>query len=132
MKAADEKSELNAKQERALLALLSCGEIKQAAKDSRVGETTLWRWLQEPEFQSRYRSARRQMVEAALSRLQSDGTRAAKVLREIAEDKKAPASARVSAAKIILEQSIKGVERLDTLERIEALEQLVKSKGKRP
>lgn len=127
----DAGENLNAKQEKALLALLSCGEVKQAAKDSKVGEATLWRWLQEPLFQTQYRAARRQLVEVALLQLQSDGTKAAKVLREIAEDKTAPASARVSAAKTILEQSIKGVEQLDVLERIEALEQLTKAQGKR-
>jgi hypothetical protein len=125
------EGKLTAKQESALLALLACGEIKQAAKTSKVGEVTLHRWLQLPEFQSQYRAARRQLVEAALSRIQSDGTKAAKVLLEIAENKKAPASARVSAAKTILEQGIKGVEQLDTLERIEALEQLMKGKSKK-
>ncbi|HEX8843816.1 MAG TPA: hypothetical protein VF791_04195 [Pyrinomonadaceae bacterium] len=123
---------MSAKQEKALLALLACGEVKRAAKESKLGEATLWRWLQEPAFQKQYRAARRQLVEGALSQLQSDGTKAAKVLLEIAQNKKAPASARVSAAKTIIEQSIKGVEQLDTLERIEALEQMMKTKGKRP
>jgi uncharacterized protein (UPF0147 family) len=130
MRATDGK--LTGRQEKALLALLTTGEIKRAAEVSNVGEATLHRWLLDSEFQARYRAARRQLVESALAQLQSDGTKAATVLREIAEDKQAPANARVSAAKTILEHSIKGVEQLDTLERIEALEQMLKVKGKKP
>ncbi len=83
MKATAEK--LTAKQERALLALLDCGEIKEAARTTGVAEVTLWRWLQTPDFQTRYRAARRQMVETAIAQLQSDCTVAVRVLRGVAE-----------------------------------------------
>lgn len=72
-----------------------------------------------------YRSARRQLVETALAQLQSDCTVAARVLREVAEDKMAPAASRVAAAKTILEQSISAVELLDLQERIERLEAML-------
>lgn len=120
MEVAGEK--LTAKQERALAALLACGEVKAAAKEAKVGETTLWRWLQTPGFQSRYRAARRQVSEAAIAQLQTDATGAARVLREIAEDREAPASARVSAAKAVIEHALKGVELIDLEERVEEIE----------
>ncbi len=130
MKAVGEK--LTPKQERALVALLDCGEIKKAAEIAEVGEVTLWRWLQAPEFQSRYRAARRQLVETAIAQLQSDCTVAARVLREVAEDKEAPASSRVAAARTILEQSIGAIELMDLQERVEMLEKMLPAtEGKR-
>ncbi|MBA3715231.1 MAG: hypothetical protein H0W76_22695 [Pyrinomonadaceae bacterium] len=113
---------LTPKQELALVALLDCGVIKEAAKTVGVNEATLWRWLQSPEFQSRYRAARRQLVETAIAQLQSDCTIAARVLREVAEDRQAPASSRVAAARAILEQSIGAIELMDLQERVEMLE----------
>ncbi len=120
MKAVGEK--LTPRQERALVALLDCGETKRAAEVAKVGEVTLWRWLQSPDFQTRYRAARRQLVETAIAQLQSDCTIAVRVLREVAEDKEAPASSRVSAAKTIIEQSVGAIQLIDLQERIEQLE----------
>jgi hypothetical protein len=128
MEATAEK--LTAKQERALVALLDCGETKQAALTAGVGEVTLWRWLQRADFQARYRAARRQVVEGAIAQLQRDCTIAVRVLRDVAEDKSAPASARVSAARTILKQSINAVELIDMQERIERLEELQDERGK--
>jgi hypothetical protein len=130
MNVADDK--LSAKQERALLALLDCGETKKAAGIAGVAEVTLWRWLQLPGFQTRYRAARRQLVETAIAQLQSDCTIAVRVLREVAEDTEAPASSRVAAAKTILEQSVSAIELMDLQERIERLEDLMpeQEKGK--
>jgi hypothetical protein len=123
MKAVGEK--LTPKQERALVALLDCGEIKKAAEIAEVGEVTLWRWLQSPEFQARYRAARRQLVETAIAQLQSDCTVAARVLREVAEDRGAPASSRVAAARAIIEQSVSAVQLTDLQERLEEVERLL-------
>ncbi len=128
MQVVEEK--LTPKQERALVALLDCGEIKEAAKTAGVNEATLWRWLQLSDFQSRYRAARRQLVETAIAQLQSDCTIAVRVLREVAEDKEAPASSRVAAAKTILEQSIGAIELMDLQERVERLEQTIEVQGK--
>jgi hypothetical protein len=46
----DETPNLSSKQERALSSLLALGEVRAAAQDSRVGETTLWRWLKDETF----------------------------------------------------------------------------------
>lgn len=115
------EQKLTAKQERALIALLSRGEIKAASEEVGISDVTLWRWLQEPGFQSAYRARRRQMVESAVAQLQADCTIAVRVLREVAEDTEAPASARVSAAKTILEQSISGVQLTDLQAEVEEL-----------
>lgn len=124
----DAAGKLTAKQERAPVALLRCGEARAAAVEAGVGETSLWRWLQAPEFQTRYKAARRQLVENALAQLQSDCAVAARALREVAEDKTAPATARVSAARAIIEQSVSAIQLTDLMERIEALEAMQKGK----
>jgi hypothetical protein len=127
MKPSDEK--LTPKQESALLALLSHGTIEAAYEAAGVSKSTMWRWMQLSEFQTRYRAARRQLVEVAISQLQNACTKAARVLVEIAEDKEASPSARVSAAKTIIEQSISAVELVDMMERIERLEELANERG---
>ncbi len=130
MQVVEEK--LTPKQERALVALLDCGEIKKASETAGINEATLWRWLQLSDFQTRYRAARRQLVETAIAQLQSDCTIAARVLREVAEDKEAPASSRVAAARTILEQSIGAIELMDLQERVEMLEKMLPAtEGKR-
>ena len=106
----------------ALAALLSEATIEAAAKKAGIGESTLLRWLAEPIFKARYREARRQVVEHAVSGLQQAAGKAVAVLVAIAEDGAAPPAARVSAAKIILDQSFRGMEVLDLAERIEQLE----------
>jgi hypothetical protein len=126
------EKELTPKQEGAIIALLDCGEVKAAAKTAGINEATMWRWLKLPAFQSRYREARRQLVETAIAQLQSDCTVAVRVLREVAEDKQAPASSRVAAAKTIIEQSIGAIELMDLEERIEMLEKMLPvTEGKR-
>jgi hypothetical protein len=125
---------LNPKQEKALASLLALGEVKAAAKASGVGETTLWRWLKDETFAAAYRDGRRRLVEACASRLTTDSAKASKMLLDIAEDTSAPASARVSAARAIIENSIKAIETLDLEPRLKELEKAVaasKTKGGR-
>ncbi len=100
-----------------------------------MSETSAWRWLHAEAFQTRYRAARRQLVEVAMSQLQADCGVAARVLREVAEDASVLASSRVAAAKTILELSIKAVELTELQSRVERLEELLaeqeKGKGRR-
>jgi hypothetical protein len=120
---------LTPKQELGIVALLATGETKAAAAEIGVNEVTLWRWLQLPEFQSRYRASRRQVVETAIAQLQKFATTSVRVLVQVAVDKDAPASARVAAARVILEQGIKAVEMIDLQERIERLEETISARG---
>ncbi|MDQ3253570.1 MAG: LacI family DNA-binding transcriptional regulator [Acidobacteriota bacterium] len=113
------------KAERVLTALLHHGAVRAAAKEAGVSEATVFRYLQDPEFQSRYRDARRQLVETAIAQLQSDCTIAVRVLREVAEDREAPASSRVAAARTIIEQSVSAIELLDLQDRVEMLEKML-------
>jgi hypothetical protein len=115
-------TELTAKQEKAIVALLDKPTIREAALSLNIGEATLWRWLQEPEFQRAYRAARRQVVEHSISELQAATSDAVAALKRNLTC--GNQSVEVRAAQIILEQSVKAVELVDLAERVEELEQL--------
>jgi len=123
------QSKLPGKQEAALAALLAHPTVRDAARAAKVAEGTLWRYLADPAFAAHYQEARRQATEHLIARLTSDSTKAARVLLEVAEDTTAPASARVSAARTIIEQALRGAELRDLMARIDALEAV--GKGKR-
>jgi hypothetical protein len=121
------------KQDAAIIALLAYPTIPEAAKACGVGETTLWRWLQDPDFQVAYRQARRQVVEKAIVELQRACSDAVKTLTRNLNC--GQPAVEVSAAKVILDQATKGVELSDLVERVEQLESLLierqEGKGKK-
>jgi hypothetical protein len=120
---------LDASQEKALAALLSCETVAAAAKKARLSEATLFRYLKNETFKAAYRRARAEVVEHAIVQLQRDCATASKTLREVCEDVKAPASARVSAAKAIFEGAVKAVELQDLAARLEELERIQEEAG---
>jgi hypothetical protein len=125
----EQDNPLPEKQETALLSLLSHKTLKESALAAGVSMPTLWRYLRDPVFSLRYREARRELVECAMVRLQNDAEHAAKVLRDVADDKTAPASARVTAARTIIELSVKSVELGDLQQRLASLEEYVTKKA---
>lgn len=117
---------LTRKQDRAILALLTSSTLQDAAKVAGIGEATLWRWLQQEDFQEAYQDARRQAVNQAITRLQQATGEAVETLRNIAKDDEAKDSARVTAARVILELAFKAVEIEDLTGRVEELERIAK------
>jgi hypothetical protein len=111
------------KQEQAILALLSKPTIEAAANECGVSGRTLLRWLREPEFSASYRQAKSDLLTAATGRLRAAAGRAVGVLESVAVNRKAPAGARVTASRAILELAMRSHE-LDDLEaRITRLEE---------
>lgn len=121
------KAVLPKRQETALAALLSCPTIKEASEACGISEVTLWRYLRDAKFLSRYRAAQREVVQHAVMRLQHDTSEAAKVLCEIAKDTNAPASSRVAASRTILDQAIRSIELGEMQERVDKLEERIKT-----
>jgi DNA-binding MurR/RpiR family transcriptional regulator len=107
------------KAEKVLTALLQHGAVRSAAKEAGVSEATVFRYLQDAEFQRRYRQARASVVDAAIALMQRLCANAVTTLDTVMHDTEAPASARVSAARTILEQSIGGVELTELRQEIE-------------
>jgi hypothetical protein len=87
-----------------------------------VNENTLLRWLKDAAFQTTYREARRHVVQQAIAQVQQATSEAVEALRAIMSNGDAPASARVSAAKAVLETALKAVELEDIEQRLQALE----------
>jgi hypothetical protein len=127
---ADFDGKLTPVQERAIVALLSHATTRTAAKAVGVDEATLWRWLQDKDFHAAYMTARRETVQHALARLQQVSTEAVNTLREVMKDKTAKGSERVSAAKAIIEYSIKAVEIEDLAQRVKELESVMAATAK--
>jgi hypothetical protein len=88
-----------------------------------ISEPTLWRWLQREDFQTAYRQARREAVSQAVAYLQRVAGEAVDTLSTVMLDAQKPTSARVSAARAVLDLAIRGVEIEDLEARIQALEQ---------
>jgi len=114
---------LTTKQEGAIVALLASPSIAEAAKKVGIGTRTLFRWLQDPAFREAYRDARRETVSHAIAMLQAGAMEAVETLRNVMRDAEANAATKVSAAKAVLELSIKAVEVEDLEARIAALEE---------
>lgn len=119
--------ELTPKQRRAIEALLSEPTTKGAAETAGCAEITLHRWLKQPAFQSAYKAARGQLLEATLTALQSAGKEAVETLKEVMSDKLAKGSERVSAAKAVLEIGLKAREVIDVADRLAAIEERLKA-----
>ena len=116
-------NKLSRKQEQGISALLLQPTLGEAATAIGVDERTLRRWLREhAPFQTAYREARRQVVQQAIVQVQHATGTAVHTLLTVMQDADAPASAKVSAAKTILETAIKAVELEDLEARIVALE----------
>jgi len=114
---------LSRKQERAITALLTEPTVRDAARAASCSERSLFRFLADPDFQEAYRAARHRVVEVAIGRLQQAGSEAVDTLRDIMQGQGHPASARVTAARSILEFALRGVEAEDLSSRLAALEE---------
>ena len=113
---------ISRKQDTAIGALLSRPTISAAAESVGIGESTLRRWLTDRDFLAASRAARREAVSQAVGHLQGACSVAVVALTDISQDANCPASARVSAARTVLELALKGVELEDLAVRVEELE----------
>lgn len=111
------------RKEKALQALLVSRTRAEAAKAAGIGESTLRTYMQDSEFLERYRQAFGDMVRDAARQAQQTLSPALSTLREIMEDREEPASARITAARSILEYTLKLGEQVDILEQLRELEE---------
>jgi hypothetical protein len=117
----------NKKHEKALTALLTSNSIAEAAKKSKIGETTLYRYLQDDDFKSRYRTARRDVLESSIGQIQGAASDAVETLKRNLDC--GTPSAEIRAAQIILDNSTRAFEITEILQRLEALEIVQLEKG---
>jgi hypothetical protein len=122
-------AKLGRKAEALIAALLTEATQEAAAVKAGVSVRTAANWLRLPEFVAAYRTARRQVVEQAVARLQQAGADAVAALVRNLTAKRA--SARTRAADLILSYATKGIELIDLAERVEALETVARAKSGR-
>lgn len=117
--------------EAAMLGLLTQPTFAEAAKFAHVSSATLWRWQQDPGFQAEYQRVRRQSMGRAMAQLQQASFAAVKTLKEILEDPMASASARVTAARTVLELGLRATEVDDLGNRLADLERVAEKNSLR-
>jgi AcrR family transcriptional regulator len=105
-----------------LLMALACGAtIEAAATKAGVSEATLYRRLQNPEFQQRLHELRADMVQRTAGMLTAAAGEAVRTLLALQQASIPPAS-RLGAARAILELGVKLREAAELEERVRALE----------
>src|SRR5215469_15392219 len=111
-----------------IAALLSRSSVEDAAKAAGIGHATAWRWLKDPAVQARLREARKDAMNAAMVRLQEAASGAVDCLCEVQKEGESE-SARVSAARCILEQALRAAEVGDLEERLAKLEAIAQGRS---
>jgi hypothetical protein len=96
-------------QERAIAALLSEPTRAAAAKRAGVSNATLGRWLNDTEFRTAFRRARRDLLKDAVDRLQAATGHAVETLVSIAKGGRREGD-RVKAAALILDHAFRGLD----------------------
>ena len=116
-------TKLTQRQELAISALLTATDVDAAAHQAGIGARTLYRWLREDAtFQAAYRTAKRSVVEQAITQVQQATGKAVATLLAVMDDPMSPASSKVSAARAVLEQALRAVEIEELEARIAKLE----------
>lgn len=116
MNTSEKNQTLSARQTRALEALLRAGTVREAARQARVGRTTLHEWLRDETFRATLRRERYELHEAALRQMQARESEAVEVLAALLRSP--DERLRLSAAREILDLTHRAQqeERLETIE----------------
>src|SRR5262245_36111305 len=101
---------LTRRQEEVIVGLLSQRNIEEAARVTKIGSRTIYRWLKDPDFDKAYREAKRAAFSQSIARMHQMSSAAVSTLGKIMVDANAPASTRVRAADSILNHTTKAIE----------------------
>lgn len=110
------------KKQKALLALLSQPTKEKAAAAAGITSKTLRVYLADPDFQAEYKRAFSGLVEDATRQAQQSLAPALSTLREVVEDSGEDPKFRISAARSLLEYSLKLTEQNDIVAKLQELE----------
>lgn len=98
-----EEKKLNANQRKAINALIDGKTRAQAAMAANVGETTVYRWLEQPEFNAELRQAENQALRTAQRLLVAKIEENLAILDEIKNNSDASDNARIRAIQLELD-----------------------------
>jgi hypothetical protein len=113
---------LTHKKDQAIAALLHHPTVVAAAKETKLSEKTLRRWLKDPDFTEAYEAAKHECLSHATGRLQEATSKAITTLTNVMSNSELP-GAQVSAARTVLEFAFRAVEQHELERRLAALEQ---------
>jgi len=117
--------DLTPRQRRAVVALLTTGDVTAAAKEAGVSRESLYRWMKQPAFLAAVREAEASALDELSRMLVRLGRTAAGTLAKAMGDPKAPYPTRVRAADAVLGRLLQ-LRELATLEaRVTELERSV-------
>ena len=102
--------------EEIIAALLQSGTLAQAAQLVNISPRALYDRMSYREFQAAYTAAKADIIRGAVQNLCADLHLAAQTVRDIMLDKEANPATRLSAAKLIFENTIKLSEHLQGLD----------------
>ena len=115
----------SSKQRLALRLLLEAKTLKQVSQGAGVSDKTLYRWLRQPAFRDALRRLQDEATGQVMRRLLDLASAACGTLEAVMGDDLASGSARVSAARGVLEVALRFAELSTLAERIARIEDLV-------
>jgi hypothetical protein len=98
------------KREQAIAALMTQRNVEEAARVVGIGKRTLYRWLQDPEFQDAYREANRCAFSQSMARLQYASSAAVTTQLNLLVNSGTPASVKARVADSVLNHAMKANE----------------------
>lgn len=116
------------KMEKIAVDMLYCKTLKEVAERNGIADSTLRRMRKTPEFQRILSDIRADAYERVFDAVCGAAPDSLQQLIKIANDEKAPASARVSACRSILETAQSYYQQTELFERIIILEELEKGR----
>ena len=118
-----EKKVKTERKEKIAIDIINCPTLKEVCRKNNISEATLYRLRKEPDFREILNQKRIEMYESALNTAHSFGLDCVKRLMEIVNQEELPATARVNAAKVIIEMCSNYYDNAAILTRIEELEE---------
>ena len=113
---------LTPRKRKALEALLTSGDISQAANTAGVSRDSVYRWLRDPDFQGAMTEGTQAALQGLSQSLLTLGAAAAKTLQAALEDTTAPLAVKLRAADIVLTRLLQMRELVDLDKRLTELE----------
>lgn len=111
------------RKEKIAVDIINCPTLKEVCEKNRISEATLYRLRKDPEFREILNKKRVEMYENALNVAHSFGLDCVRRLMKIVNSEELPATARVNAAKAIIEMCSNYYDNAAILTRIEELEE---------
>jgi len=114
---------LNNRQLKAIPVLISCDTVEEAAQQIGVARTTLYSWMEQEEFSTALKTARKKLLDKAMNKLMNVSMKAVRTLENLLDAESE--SVRRAAANDVLGHLLKYRELSEIEERLECVEKVV-------